>query len=168
MERFLDAGRKSLAAGNTMAALFVAIGLPDICGSLISPTVGNGQRYRDFAAAWIKKLIPDLITAAELYALRNSLFHAGSDEINKAEIARFVLMDRPRGLPVIRQLGTVDGVNIPGSIIINAPLLCSEIFEGVDAWSASEEGRKILETSRGALVRLETESFEIHRFLFVT
>lgn len=46
MNRFTDSIRQSIQEKNWFAAIFLGLAMPDVCGGLETPTVGNGERYK--------------------------------------------------------------------------------------------------------------------------
>lgn len=55
MQRFVDSIRKSVNDKNWFAAIFMALAMPDVCGSLETPGTGNvGERYRRWFNIYLK------------------------------------------------------------------------------------------------------------------
>lgn len=55
MQRFVDSIRKSVQDKNWFAAIFMALAMPDVCGSLETPGNGNvGERYRRWFNQYLK------------------------------------------------------------------------------------------------------------------
>lgn len=53
MNRFTDAVRQAVDAGNFYSALPLALALPDICASIDSPGERTGPRYKRWATTWV-------------------------------------------------------------------------------------------------------------------
>lgn len=55
MQRFVDSIRKSVEDKNWFSAIFMALAMPDVCGSLETPGKGNvGERYRRWFNQYLK------------------------------------------------------------------------------------------------------------------
>ena len=93
-ERFLreaiDSVRRAVADRNWIAALAVALTLPDICGKVEEPDEKSGERYARWFDAWlgsqfdISGVAPDRdirLTGRDCYALRCAFLHEGRDII---------------------------------------------------------------------------------------
>ncbi|MCM7770999.1 hypothetical protein M8S83_02645 [Enterobacter asburiae] len=63
MEEYIASIRKSLDDKNYHAALFIALSIPDICGKLETPDVGNGGR----AKRWFSENLGRKYTADNLF-----------------------------------------------------------------------------------------------------
>lgn len=55
MQRFVDSIRKAVKDENWFSAIFIALAMPDICGNLEDPSVGNvGKKYRKWFNQYLK------------------------------------------------------------------------------------------------------------------
>lgn len=107
MEDTIKSIRKSLEDKNYLAALVLALTIPDVCGNVEYPNRKNGDRYRD----WYKKFFDDVFNmpppqsnpynlplpprfnADDCYELRCAVLHSGNTNMKttKVNFDRFVL-----------------------------------------------------------------------------
>ena len=91
MKRFTQAIEKSLAEGNSYAALSLALALPDICANVCSPSAGSQKRYvkwynQFMLPKYIRHIGADkkehiFLRGEDCYALRCALLHEGTNNI---------------------------------------------------------------------------------------
>lgn len=83
-----------LNKGNRLAALITALTIPDICGNVLYPKSGNGERYKKWFDEYIgnyeqspldkekpKEDQLPYMNGTVIYKLRCSLLHEGTDDI---------------------------------------------------------------------------------------
>lgn len=96
IDRYLDSIIKSLESKNWYAALFIALTIPDICGVLEHPNEKSGVRYVNW---YNKYMLPEysstilqelhvFLSGDDCYALRCSLLHEGTGDIEKQKISK--------------------------------------------------------------------------------
>ena len=89
IQKMIDEINIALNNGLYLVALTSALTLPDVCGKAEYPGSGNGERYRN----WYSKYVKDSnIPAEQVYALRNSLLHAGKTKPDQKNDISFVLL----------------------------------------------------------------------------
>jgi hypothetical protein len=139
MRRFTSAVRQTLAAENWVAALYLAVTLPDICARLESNNQrSNGKRY----AAWFDRFVGHryltegdatserrvFLAGNDAYALRCAVLHEGSPDITRQH-AREVLtrfhFTVARGH--CNWLETV--------LHLDVPTYCTDLCDGVEVWA---------------------------------
>jgi|HubBroStandDraft_4_1064222.scaffolds.fasta_scaffold82519_2 hypothetical protein len=170
MKRFTDAGRQAIADGNLYVALSLALMIPDICASLEDPGPGKSKaRYLRWCKQWMvpeyttskatlltgKPLV--LITEDQLYQLRCSLIHSGSDEIdekNRTGIDRFFFFDQTRlgGLNKFEKCA-VNGQEI-NIICLGAAEFCAKMFAVADEWDTSVAMNEDVQKEKAKLLSL--------------
>lgn len=81
-----------------MAALTTVLTLPDICGKAEYPDYGNKRRYIEWLKLYCEISINNLISANEIYQLRNCMLHQGSPttKLRAEEIDEFELIIQPQ------------------------------------------------------------------------
>lgn len=120
VNRIIEEIQKSLKQENYLAALTMALTLPDICGKAAEPSLGTGARYKK----WYKDNVvlhektSDLhgtdmpyLSEEVIYQLRNSMLHQGDPNVDaksireeQCKIDEFILfVDEPydSGLSVV-------------------------------------------------------------------
>lgn len=120
VNRIIEEIQKSLKQENYLAALTMALTLPDICGKAAEPSLGTGARYKK----WYKDNVvlhektSDLygadmpyLSEEVIYQLRNSMLHQGNPNVDaksireeQCKIDEFILfVDEPydSGLSVV-------------------------------------------------------------------
>ena len=104
IERIIKEIESSLKHENYMAALSLALTLPDICGKAEYPNEGNGRRYIQWFDEYLGKyeIPPDVhdkenpsrivndtmpyMSGEIVYSLRNCFLHQGTPSIDKGKI----------------------------------------------------------------------------------
>lgn len=90
-----------LANNNTLAGLYIALSLPDVCAKIMkSKTVGKGERYKEWFNKYVTKYASVkfgeetlvYIDDDDCYKLRNALFHAGEYDIeSNKDLEQFII-----------------------------------------------------------------------------
>ena len=145
MNRFIDAVEKSIETKNWISAIALALTIPDICGSLESPYVKNGERYKSWFRRWVEpaytKNFPVtgehvFLSAENCWALRCSFLHAGSSEIRpdvKSALENFHFIIPPHG--------RIIHCNLEDNVLqLQTDLFCRDMIGGVIAWKVVVEG----------------------------
>jgi hypothetical protein len=123
--------RQASAAGLHYVALFGALSLPDICGSLASDRGrATASTYKD----WLKANVPEHAEQAEIiYGLRCSLLHQGRAMPHGATYP--VAFSFPTD-----QVGTVHNLSVISrntgekTGFISVPMFVEEIARGAERW----------------------------------
>lgn len=87
----------ALNANCYLAALSIALMIPDICGKAEYPTKGTGFRYKTWYNTYIGNLMKDpeddysdiampYLSGEVVYSLRNSFLHQGTPNVDKDKI----------------------------------------------------------------------------------
>jgi hypothetical protein len=139
MKRFTDAIAKAVVDKNWLAALALALTMPDVCGRMEHPKLGSERRYK----AWWDKYMLDryrgFLSGGDAYALRCAYVHEGSGKIldQRAREAlthfRFVAPNET-GIPVhnfrLRQKsGGTD------TLVLQVDVFCRDMTGAVSRWS---------------------------------
>jgi len=132
MERFTSSIRESLEAKNWHAALFMALTMPDICGNIAYPNLKHaGEKYRSWFQDHLHETYTDYLTAAECWALRCSMLHAGKDKVSKNK-GILEALDRIYFTP-----NPPHKARINNTLTLNIQSFCEDICSAVDAWYKS-------------------------------
>lgn len=107
MENTIKSIRKSLEDGNFLAALALALTIPDVCGHVEYPKAGNGNRYRDWFENFFDNAfngpvtmsnphnlpVPPRFNASDCYELRCAVLHSGNTDmkLTRVNFDRFML-----------------------------------------------------------------------------
>lgn len=146
MQIFIDSIRKDIESLNWHSALALTLTLPDICGKIEHPTEqGSGARYERWfnhyvkpkyelgenSPTRIKRGITHLLSGKDVYALRCSYLHEGSDVISvqrvKEVFDQFQFSSRPG---IHRNVIGVDKTIVQ----LNISEFCNDILSGVEQW----------------------------------
>lgn len=105
MERFIKSIESSIESENWLAALFMALAMPDICRSVERPKIGKGETgkwYKD----WVSRYLENKYTsgtheqcrfyADDFWLYRCSCLHAGQDPENRKRMMQFNFTPPPR------------------------------------------------------------------------
>jgi len=128
--------RKSLEIENWIASVLVVLTIPDICGKIEFPDDNSSSRY----IKWFENNVADKYNymAQDIYALRCSMLHEGSDSIigqrKRKEYDDFTFQPNSTNTGVI----VVDNCNSGGThAIINLVDFCNSILAAVEIWNTS-------------------------------
>lgn len=164
MEKILNSIKQCLDSGNSLAALFLTVTLPDICGSIEESEAGNGDRYKNWCNTYLKEKyefewsdyptiankmhIPDIVKENGkhfitilpshcLFYLRCSLLHEGSQQIE-------IINGKPKGNFMhqfeftnnIEEHCHVKYYNATGkiSLVLHTRTFCMDICKTVENW----------------------------------
>ncbi len=158
MKRILDEIRKLLDNECYLAALSMAITIPDICGKAEYPELGVGRRY----IQWYDKFFeiddmrndPDLtfvpqLTGEMAYNLRNNLLHQGStiiekdemrDDMSKVDCFELIVSKNPidDGYSYVSE--DSDG-NTERGLAVNVPMLCKKLVWVAERYYAENSNK---------------------------
>jgi len=85
MNQFVDAVRHAIKDENWFGALFMALAIPDICGSIEAPNASNKDRYTRWFKQYLgKKYSEEFFKAEDCYYLRCACLHEGIGEGRRA------------------------------------------------------------------------------------
>lgn len=161
IQLYIDETKKCLANGNNLAALIVALTIPDICGKVLYPNDKTAERYKkwfdsnigDYEQSPLEKEKPEsermpYMNGDVFYKLRCSMLHEGTDDISfKIEVDNFNLMfgksARLENTSINRQIhymtdGTVQYGKKIISWDINVYQLCKKIIWSAEAFLKNE------------------------------
>lgn len=178
MKRFTDAGRRALNEKNLYAALSLALIIPEICGSLEDPGPGKSQRrYQRWCKQWIEpkyttqKADPMTgephvwITDDQIFQLRCSLIHSGSDEIEEAKrtgIDRFYFFDQTKPNAIQKFANCkFNGVDV-NIVCLSAADFCEKMYEAAEAWNASVVGNVAIQAEKERLLFIHSRGAVIY------
>lgn len=154
VNRIIEEIQKSLKQDNYLAALTMALTLPDICGKAAEPSLGTGARYKK----WYKDNVvlhektsdphgADMPYLSEevIYQLRNSMLHQGNPNVDaksireeQCKIDQFVLfVDDPydSGLSTVSYGKGLEITN--RKLQVNLILVCNRICEAAKEYYES-------------------------------
>jgi hypothetical protein len=183
MKRFTDSGRLAIKQENLYAALSLALMIPDICGSLEDPGPGKSRvRYQRWWKQWIEPKYttqnPDpltgqlhvWITDQQVYQLRCSLIHSGSDEIEEERrtgVDRFFFFDQTRPNS-IQKFAHCKFNGIDANIIcLSGADFCEKTFEGAEAWDVSVAKNATVQAEKEKLLFIHSKGTVIHGITIV-
>lgn len=141
MERFTGAIRSALASSNWYAALFIAVSMPDVCGS-ISDAAGRASQkaYKD----WFDKYLAQgyrrcigpykeehvFLSASDCYALRCAVLHNATDDLTgqqaKESLSRFSFSTLQSHCNQINDV-----------LCLNVKNFCEDVISAVEQWYES-------------------------------
>ncbi len=129
MNRFNSAIRKAVEDENWLAGLFLALCMPDICGSLEEPSVSVGERYKKWFNTYLSSKYSPKFSADDCYYFRCSCLHQGFDSHYKLPQDRihFILPPPKNNIVHLNMLNNVLQMQID--------VFCKDIAEAVDIWN---------------------------------
>lgn len=134
MQRFVSAIRKSVEDQNWLAAVFLALNMPDICSAVQNPYDRNvGNRYRQWFERYLKgkyKIGLTEFTAEDCYQFRCKCLHQGI--LMRDNDEKFNLT--PPIPPFYIHMNTQNGV-----IQIQVDIFCEDMCQAVEQWIVDME-----------------------------
>lgn len=169
MEQFIEAIEKSLVERNWLAALTIALTLPDICGSTESPRASNGERYRKWCDIYLcpryRHVLggsPDpveFLSPGDLWKLRNAVVHEGaSDRLCSEEIAEVLHHVQ---FSIGRAHCSRYTVNDVAYLNLAVPNFCGDVINGVRAWCADVAANDEIQERLKLKLVVHTTSYQI-------
>jgi hypothetical protein len=165
LQRYTMLVRHALATGNWLAALVVALSLPDICGGCEEPRQSSRSRYERWFKKWIEpkytakyRTLPQpyvLLSAPDCYALRCALTHQGSGQTDRQKAAdaltrfEFRVSPPPTYVHMNQDNGTLQ---------LDVAVFCSDICTAVEAWEAQTAGDPGIEAEKSKLLKIHVRS----------
>ena len=163
MERFLKAIENCLNNDIWYGALIISLLMPDICGSLESPSLSSKTRYKNWFEKYLsgeynKEIMGEKVVfmnADDFYGIRCSILHQGFDtphQLEQGTIEKFYF--------------SVTGshrVWIEGKLVIDVKRLCCEIISAVHKWVADNKDNTQVQDNINKLLSIYTGPFEPHK-----
>jgi hypothetical protein len=161
MKELIDSITKSIETENWYAAMFVALSLPDICGSIDTPLKKPKVRY----VAWFNKymdkyndILPTRLNGEEYYFLRCAFFHQFSDKIDftktRSRLGKFDLhvCDLPN--TKINFISTVKKDS--STLMIDVIDFCTSICEATKVWIQDNGNSKYMSDRINNLLEIKS------------
>jgi hypothetical protein len=167
MEEILGAIRTSLAGGNWLGAIVLALTLPDICGKLEGTNKSSSARYCE----WFEKYLTQYkgyLSGSDCYALRCSFLHEGSDNIetqrSRDVLDRFIFMTGgPHCFYFSKSKfgdSKYDGKDV---LVLNLQSFCHDIVEAVEKWLLNSVGDQTIEQNLDNMLKINEPGFAINK-----
>jgi len=159
IDRYLDSITKSLESKNWYAALFIALTIPDICGALEHPNEKSGTRYVNWYNKYMLPKYSSIIlqhvflSGDDCYALRCSLLHEGTGDIEKQKISKTlesVHFNKPSD-----KGGRLHCNQRNNVLQLQVDVFCNDFISAVHQWLSDVQG------DAGILARMQSLS-KIH------
>lgn len=148
MKRFTDAVRKSVSDGNWFAGLFLALCLPDICGSLETPDDSVGERYKRWFDENLSQNYSPMFTADDCYYFRCSCLHEGIDSHDKLAHERIHFIPPPPNNNIVH-LNKLNNV-----LQMQIDMFCNDVAEAVDNWYERVKSNPEIESRVANLIQI--------------
>ncbi|MBI2302920.1 MAG: hypothetical protein HYU66_28780 [Armatimonadetes bacterium] len=158
MRPYVNAIRQSLRTENWYSALFVALSLPDICGSLERPQEYSKVRYVDWYRRYLSPAYaasPDhpFLSPEDCYALRCAMLHEGASDLT-AQRSRDILDEVCFVSPVSGGLGgfvrvghcfrltnvAINEREFSSAVCLHVTAFCEDVCKGVEKWLCDVAG----------------------------
>lgn len=157
MDRFIDSIEASLESKNWMAALFLALAMPDICRSLERPKIGRGETgfwYKD----WVNRYIADKYNSSrfeecnfyadDFWLYRCSCLHAGMDADSKGRMMKFCFTPPD-------DMGNSVHLNYIGDRLqLQIDIFCQDMITAVKDWLAETENNPDIKERMTDLIQI--------------
>lgn len=161
MEKFTESIRRSIAAENWNAALFMALTLPDLCGAIAYPDIEHsGPRYKH----WFNENLSDLnktiiggeevvfLTASDCWALRCSLLHAGTADISEQRAQEVLNKFEFTTMGMHR-------IRTERILTLNVSMFCEEVCDAVEAWYEACKGDPRVQDRVSKILKIREKPF---------
>lgn len=136
MKQFVDAVRQAVSEGNWFGALFMALALPDICGSIETPEAKSKERYTRWFKQYLGRKYPsEYFSPEDCYYLRCACLHQGigKDQGNKTSFEGAIHFITPRRNVIVH-------LNKQGNALqMQVDIFCNDICEAVEEWLAGAQ-----------------------------
>jgi hypothetical protein len=127
MKILISSVQQAISNKNWFAALFLSLTLPDICGSLESPSSKVGERYKKWCSKYLINQY-HLLNAEDCYALRNACLHSCLDSNEKMSVSRMhFVIPRKDGI-------VIHGNRLDDVLQLQIDRFCNDICNGVRKW----------------------------------
>ncbi|MDI7502387.1 hypothetical protein [Cronobacter dublinensis] len=133
MQRFVESIRRSIQTENWLAAIFMALAMPDICGALENPAAKVGARYSDWFTRYLAEkytLLHIQFTAKDCYNFRCKCLHQGL--VVRDDNEKFALTPPVPGYRF--HLNSFNGV-----IQLQVDIFCEDVCLAVEEWAREVE-----------------------------
>lgn len=131
MEELLEQIEKSVENGSYLLSLFVALSLPDICGSLESSNGrASGNRYKAWFNKWVAPKYDGQLTGEQCYAYRCGVLHQGRSSHEQLGYSKIIFIE-PSPNRVLHRNTLNDAYNI------DLGIFCNDITSAVREWLSS-------------------------------
>ncbi|MFS7359313.1 hypothetical protein AB6896_10620 [Rahnella inusitata] len=155
MEQFTNSIRMSLRTENWYAALFMALAMPDICGSIENPRAGTGARYKKWFNEYLKPLYdPEAIdvdlrfSGADCYSFRCSCLHSGMNHETKDRTRKFIFTPPPGEGNLIH----MNSIN--GCLQLQIDIFCEDVASQVDRWTQEQVANPVIQLRISELMKI--------------
>ena len=148
IDRYLDSIIRSLESKNWYAALFIALAIPDICGALEHPNEKSGVRYVNWYNKYmLTKYSSTLGPLQELhvflsgddcYALRCSLLHEGTGDIEKQKISK--ILESVRFNEPSDKGGMLHRNQFKNVLQLQVDIFCNDFISAAHQWLSDVQG----------------------------
>lgn len=128
MERFTNAIRKAMQNENWFAGLFLALCLPDICGSLEVPDKQVGERYKRWFNDNLAQKYSSMFSADDCYYFRCSCLHQGIDKHDRIAHEKIHFIPPPPNNNIIH-LNKLNNI-----LQMQIDIFCDDMAKAVDDW----------------------------------
>lgn len=164
MDRFIESIKSSIENKNWLAALFIALAMPDICRSLERPVIPkgeNGRWYKDWVSRYIeKKYTSSSMEGCRFYAddfwkYRCSCLHAGIDHESRKRMMKFNFTS-PLGPGITVHMGNIDG-----KLQLQVDVFCHDMIEAVNQWCEDVRDNKEIIERMDNLINISTEPLDM-------
>ena len=132
MKRFTDAIRKTIQNKNWYAGLFLALCLPDICGSLETPKVSASKRYKRWFDNNLSEKYSPMFSSEDCYYFRCSCLHQGFDKHNKLVGGKVNFIPPPPNNNIIH-LNKLNDI-----LQMQIDIFCNDMSNATDEWYKKE------------------------------
>ncbi|EFH8488881.1 hypothetical protein PR278_003971 [Escherichia coli] len=162
MERFIKSIESSIESENWLAALFMALAMPDICRSVERPKIGKGETgkwYKD----WVSRYLENKYTsgtheqcrfyADDFWLYRCSCLHAGQDPENRKRMMQFNFTPPPRTNCQVH----LNHLN--GKLQLQIDVFCRDMIEAVNQWRTEVENTPEIKARMDSLINISLASF---------
>ena len=161
IDRYLDSIIKSLESKNWYAALFIALAIPDICGALEHPDTSSSVRY----VSWYDKyMLPKysstmgalhephvFLSGDDCYALRCSLLHEGTGDVEKQKISKILKSVRFNEPP---DKGMMHRTQLKNVLQLQVDAFCNDIIDATHQWLSDVQGDASIQARTQLLLKI--------------
>lgn len=170
--KFIKSIEQALSNKNYVAALSLALTLPEIC---ISLTTENGKTGRSKYAKWFEEFVSPCyeyskgsfsLNGKECYALRCSVLHNGTHDVSTAEILKDIANAAKKFCFCTEEFGTFR-MRVNDTVLLNVEDFCTNLCNGVYLWYVANATNEVVDNAMNNILQIHTEGFSPHPMLYI-
>lgn len=170
--KFTKSIEQALNDKNYVAALSLALTLPEICTSLTSEDGKAGRSkyikwFNDYVSSFYEYAVKKYsLEGRECYALRCSVLHNGTHDISNAEVLRDIENAAKKFCFCAENFGNFR-MRVNDTVLLNVEDFCSNLCNGVYLWYVDNCTNEHVDNSMSKIMQIHTSEFSPHPLMII-